>query len=484
MTSTSDLTPPDCTDQGRSVDPSHCGARKGFKPSPTAGLGSDLTVVSPLGVDPQPPSGRRWALWLMPLLLLPTGVLTARHFFIANAESAPLATTLSVTATPAQAISTYTVQRTYTGEITAQRTSDLGFERSGMVVTLLADEGDRVAPGQPLARLDTRNLSAQRQELIAQRTGAQAQLQELQNGPRAEDINAARAAVLELEQEIERAERQRDRREFLYEEGAIAYEDFDDAAYNTMILEQRLAQARSTLQELENGTRTEQITAQRARVQQLDAQIQNIDVDIAKSVIYAPFAGKVSDRPIDEGVVVNSGTSVLKLIEQGNLEARIGVPEDRAGQLKVGSSQKIQIGNRTYPATVTAQLPEVEATSRTVTVVLQLAPEVDAQVGQTTRLLFADIEATDGVWVPSTALVPGDRGLWSVYVLGDSMNDSGDHRTYAVARRDVEVLHTEGDRTLVRGTIQGQDQVITSGTHRIVTGQTVQVTQNPPFPPS
>ncbi|NEO82963.1 MAG: HlyD family efflux transporter periplasmic adaptor subunit [Spirulina sp. SIO3F2] len=421
------------------------------------------------------PSPQPWVLWLLPLALFPTGVFTARHSFIANAEPTPLATTLSVTTQPAQAINSYTVQRTYTGEITAQRTSELGFERSGTVVTLLADEGDRVAAGQPLARLDIRNLQARRQERVAQRAQAQAQLQELQNGPRSEDISAAQAAVWELEQELERAKRQRDRRQFLYDEGAIAYEDFDDAAYNTAILEQRLARAKSDLQELNNGTRSEQIIAQHARVQQLDAQIQALDVDISKSVIYAPFAGKVSDRPIDEGVVVGSGATVVTLVEQGNLEARIGVPEDRVSQLKVGGAQKVQIGDNTYRATVTAQLPEVDETSRTVTVVLQLPADVATQVGQTARLLFADIEPTDGVWVPSTALVPGDRGLWSVYVLGDA-NNSENNSTYAVARRDVEVLHTEGDRTLVRGTIQGQDQVITNGTHRVVTRQTVQVT--------
>lgn len=445
---------------------------------------SRVTTLSPPVAYVPPPVTPPWGLWLLPLVLLPVGLFTARHFLITSTEPAPLATTLSVTTTPAQAINTYVVERTYTGEITAQRTSDLGFERSGTVVSLLVDEGDRVTTGQALARLDTRNLQAHRQERVAQRAQAQAQLQELQNGPRSEDISAAQAIVWELEQELERAQRQRDRRQFLFDEGAIAYEDFDDAAYNATILEQRLARAQSDLQELNNGTRTEQLSAQQARVQQLDAQIQNLDVDIRKSVLYAPFAGKVSERPIDEGVVVSSGGVVLKLVEQSNLEARIGVPEARASQLKVGSAQKIQIGGKIYRATVTTQLPEVDATSRTVTVVLQLPADVAAQVGQTARLLFADIEPTDGIWIPSTALVPGDRELWSVYVLGEPPNNPANDRTYAVVRRDVEVLHTEGDRTLVRGTIQGQDQVITSGTHRVVTGQTVQVTEAPSFPPS
>lgn len=435
---------------------------------------SDLTVIRPQPHPIQPiarPPSLFWFLLL--LLIIPFGILGTRHFLSANAqEPAQLATTLPVTVTPAEAISTYTVQRTYTGEVTARRSSALGFERGGLVVELLADEGDRVSSGQPLARLDTRNLQTQRQDLVAQRAQAEAQLQELRNGARVEDINNARAAVLELEQEIERSRRQRDRRQFLYKEGAIAFEDFDNVAYDTKILEQRRTQAQSTLQELQNGTRSEQVAAQAARVQQLDAQIQGVDVDIAKSVIIAPFSGRVSDRAIDEGVVINSGAMVLEVVEQGNLEARIGVPEDRATQLRTGTSHTIQIGQSTYPATVTAQLPEVDEASRTVTVLLEFAPDVDTQIGQTARLLFEDIEPTDGIWIPSTALVPSDRGLWSVYVLGEAQ----ENRIYAVARRNVEVLHTEGDRTLVRGTLQGRDRIITSGTHRVVTGQTVEVT--------
>jgi hypothetical protein len=46
---------------------------------------------------------------------------------------------------------------------------------------------------------------------------------------------------------------------------------------------------------------------------------------------------------------------------------------------------------------------------------------------------------------------------------------------FRVARRDLEVLHTESDRVLVRGTLQAGEQVITGGTHRVVPGQVVRL---------
>ena len=71
----------------------------------------------------------------------------------------------------------------------------------------------------------------------------------------------------------------------------------------------------------------------------------------------------------------------------------------------------------------------------------------------------------------------GERGLWSAYVVTLPASPSAQGAGSRVARRDVEVLHTEGDRVLVRGMLQPGDRVIASGTHRIVPGQVVRVSK-------
>jgi hypothetical protein len=80
---------------------------------------------------------------------------------------------------------------------------------------------------------------------------------------------------------------------------------------------------------------------------------------------------------------------------------------------------------------------------------------------------------TSGYWLPSTALVKGIRGLWSIYVLGDGNAAQG----FVVERRDVEVLYTDGERVLVRGTLDGTEKVITNGTNRIISGQKVKISK-------
>ena len=92
-------------------------------------------------------------------LLLVVGIPIAQTRLAAQ-ETAEVNNTavLSVETLTVEPVSGYEVARTYTGEIAALRTSDLGFERTGQLVEVYVQEGDRVAAGIPIARLDIRNL--------------------------------------------------------------------------------------------------------------------------------------------------------------------------------------------------------------------------------------------------------------------------------------------------------------------------------------
>lgn len=427
----------------------------------------------------------------MPLLAVPV-VLAAKGS--EQPEQVEAAQSLPVETMRLQAADSYTASRTYSGEIVARRSSELGFERSGTVIALLVDEGDDVAAGAPLARLDTRDLAAQRSQLEAQKRQVLAQLDELQTGPRREDIAAAEGAVSDLNNQLSLATLQADRRAELFAQGAISEEELDEKRFGANAIADRLQQAQSQLEELHNGTRQEQLTAQVAQVDQIDARLQAIDVSLDKSVLLAPFAGKVATRLVDEGTVVNGSQQVMKLVENGAVEARIGVPEPVAQRMAIGDRTAVTVSDRTFPATVTAQLPEVDDASQTVTMVLELDPDDGLTLGATARLSVAQQQSSSGYWLPSTALVTGEQGLWSVYVLTKDKDGTADGRadhtanTYRVARRDVEVLHTEsegsptagvsgnrafGNRTFIRGLVAEGDRVITSGTHRIVANQLV-----------
>lgn len=74
------------------------------------------------------------------------------------------------------------------------RQVDLSFRVNGRIASVLVDEGDAVAPGQALARIDDDLLTQQRDQAAAELERQQASLLRLERGYRVEEIAQARAA--------------------------------------------------------------------------------------------------------------------------------------------------------------------------------------------------------------------------------------------------------------------------------------------------
>ena len=153
------------------------------------------------------------------------------------------------------------------------------------------------------------------------------------------------------------------------------------------------------------------------------------------------------------------------------MKAHVGIPASLTSKIKIGEVQSIEAGSKSYRATVASILPELDEATRTITVVLQLEDTASRTLsaGQIVNLQLKQSVSASGYWLPTTALVRGIRGLWFVYILGKAQGNQG----FQVERRDVEILYTEGERVLVRGTLEGNEKIITNGTNRLAPGQNV-----------
>lgn len=370
----------------------------------------------------------------------------------------------------------YPVQRTYSGQIQARRVSDIGFELTGTLIDFPLKEGDRIQQGATLARLDTRSLSAQKKQLMAQRIQAVAQLSELETGPRQEEIDAAKATVQDLGQQVALADRLSQRRKSLFEQGAVSKESYEERFFNAQSLRKRQEQAQKRLEELQAGTRVERVASQDAQLLEIDARLEALEIQRSKTSLKAPFSGLVAQKLVSEGVVLNAGQPIVRLVESGAMEAHIGVPQAIADQMKLGQTLPIKVGNKRYRGTIAAFFPEIDPTSRTVTVMLEFSPQSTLTIGQTTQLIWEKTETQSGFWLPTTAVIAGEQGLWSTYVLKPIKPQSQvSEGVFSAVRRDVEVIHSEGNRVYVRGMLSPGEEVINQGTHRLASGQRVKV---------
>ncbi len=312
----------------------------------------------------------------------------------------------------------YAVRDRFVGRLEPAREAKLAFERQGLVVAVLADEGRAVAAGDVVARLDASALIAERDRLAAERDRALANL----------DL----------------AERTLKRQQALAGQGHAAAQTLDEA---------RLA-----------------VEARRADAAAMDAAIRKLDIDIAKTEIRAPFAGTVAARHLDEGAVVAPGAPVVDLLESARPLARIGVSPEAADALAAGATAELRVAGRVVPATLDSLRPDLAAATRTATALFALAPLPGVPFGRIVTLEVERRVDARGAWVPKSALSEGAKGLWSVYTLAGVRDGAGE-----IAREAVEVLHLDGERAFVRGTLADGALVVRAGAHRVPPGQRVAV---------
>ncbi|MEM6980743.1 MAG: HlyD family efflux transporter periplasmic adaptor subunit, partial [Planctomycetota bacterium] len=355
----------------------------------------------------------------------------------------------------------------YRGDVRARRSSDLALRRSGRLTEINVHEGDVVSQGEVLAELQTDDLDAEAALADAAIRSAEAALEEAVAGPRYQTLRAAAAKVRQLEAQADSARQRLERQETLQRRGAGSDQAFDDAKFEFDRLQAAVNEATSTLDELQEGTRSEQIDAARALFAAAKARRQQIDVDRDDSRIIAPDDAIIARRWVDEGVIVSPNQTVLSIIEVPPLEARVDLPADVASTLQRGQTLPLDVGGRTFESTVIRLQPSVDPVLRTRTIDVRFDPSPDrenlvsdaAMIGQTAslRLPFNALNAyqqsrgtqptgNSPFWIPSASLARGVRGLWSVYVAAPddeaSLMNLSDGVPATIQRRDVRVLQT------------------------------------------
>ncbi|HSJ25257.1 MAG TPA: efflux RND transporter periplasmic adaptor subunit [Longimicrobiales bacterium] len=223
-----------------------------------------------------------------------------------------------------------------TGTVEAT-TADLGFQAGGRIEAVLVVEGEAVAAGQELARLESAELRARRQAAQAQLEAARALLAELRSGTRREELMAARAAEEATRHQLAEATRTVERMAALEAGGAVSREVLDHAVTTMDVARSRHAQAAEQVRLLEAGPRPERVAAQAAAVRQAEAAVAQVDAALQHAVVRAPFAGVVTVRHRQPGEAVQPGAPVLTVTDLSDRWVRIYVREDRVGAVSLGT---------------------------------------------------------------------------------------------------------------------------------------------------
>ena len=255
-------------------------------------------------------------------------------------------------------------------------------EVGGRLLELRVSEGDRVAAGQVIARLDTADAELALARARAERDQVDAQLRLLRAGARVEDVRQAQAQLATAEADagaadIERASAQADvdRFEALLQSNSGSRKQRDDAVTRRDVATRRLQAAqdrvraaRENLAKLRAGSRPEDIDAARARVAAADAQIATWQKTIADATLVAPVTGLVTEKLAEVGELVQPRAPIVVITDLDHAWANVFVDEPMVPRLRLGQPATLvtDAGGAGLPGTISYISAKAEFTPRNV----------------------------------------------------------------------------------------------------------------------
>jgi RND family efflux transporter MFP subunit len=306
-------------------------------------------------------------------------------------------------------------ERSFTGIVAARVQSDLGFRVSGKVLERLVDTGQNVRRGQPLMRIDPKDL------------GLALQAQE-------QAVTAAQARVRQTSQEESRYQA-------LVATGAVS-----KSAY-----EKVKADAESARAELNAA----QAQATVARNQ------------TSYAVLLADADGVMVETLAEPGQVVAAGQVVVRVAHAGPREAIIELPETlrpaigstgRAtlyGSGLTGSAQLRQLSDAANRQTRTFEARYVLSGRLT-----------DAPLGSTISIQLSDGQLDPAQQVPIGAIFDSGKGAGVWLVEGE---------TPRVTWRAVQIVRLGDEAASVVGKLKAGDRVVALGAHLLHEGEQVRL---------
>lgn len=221
----------------------------------------------------------------------------------------------------------------------------VGTHLPGIVETVLVRVGDTVQTGQPLFRLDDRQLNAELTVRAANVAAAEAQLNKLDMMPRPEELPPSRAAVTEMEANLRDQEIMLDR---IRKSGGAAFSD-DETRRKEMAVEMakaQVAKAKANLALLEAGAWRADKLVSAAAVRQAKAMEDQTKTELGRLTVKAPMLHpqqgetefrvlQVNVRP-GEFVGTTTGQPLIVLGNVGRLHVRVDIDENDIARFSHG----------------------------------------------------------------------------------------------------------------------------------------------------
>ncbi|WHA41902.1 efflux RND transporter periplasmic adaptor subunit [Agrobacterium larrymoorei] len=259
----------------------------------------------------------------------------------------------------------------------------------GLAVDRLnVDIGDKVEAGAVLAELSKDSLLLQKSQLEANRAKAEA------------GVAQNKAQVIEAQANLDDAIRQRDRAARLGKSGSGSVSQVEQTAAAADVAQARLQASKQA------------VTVGEADIKVVDAQIEDIDLKLARTGVKTPVAGIISAKNARVGAIASgSGNPLFTVIKDGAIELVADLSETDIQKIKVGQKASLTVagGRQKIEGTVRIVSPTVDPTTRLGSVHIVLPVDSPARAGM---YASADVivASTNALALPLSAVTSGRDG--------------------------------------------------------------------------
>jgi HlyD family secretion protein len=318
--------------------------------------------------------------------------------------------------------------------------------------------GDHVKQGQLLAVLENRDLTAQAAESKGAVDQAESNFRTTQGATVPEAVVKAQTDVDADRQATEAAKKVLDSRTQLFQQGALAQRQVDEARVSYVTANSQLVSAQEHLRALQSVSKDEQIKTAVAQVDSAKSHFQSLEAQVSYTRILSPISGIISDRPLYAGELAVPGTPLLTVIDISRVVARVNIPQNQANLVRLGQTATLTQTDSAEELTgkVTVVSPASDANSTTVQVWIQIPnPSEQLKPGASVHARIVTELYKAATVVPAAAILPGEEGGTAVLVVTPD----------AIAhKRVVQLGVREGDKLqILNGVRPGEEVVIVGG---------------------
>ncbi len=222
---------------------------------------------------------------------------------------------------------------------------DIATRTAGRISAITVEEGEAVAAGQIVARMDTDTLEAELREAQAERRRADSTVETATSTvrQREHEWRAAQATLQERQADLERVRKRFERVGRLVGSGALPSEEYDNASAALDSARAAVSHAQADVAEAATAIATarSQVVASERSVDAAKARMERLRADITDATLRSPIHGRVQFRIAEPGEVLGAGGKVLNILDLADVHMTFFLPTAQAGRVRIGSEARL-----------------------------------------------------------------------------------------------------------------------------------------------